>query len=281
MATTYTQNFSMPLMDMDDPHDQTLVNDAIRIADREIAVAQRGKAAYNLLDNSYFLKPVNQRGQTTYTGSGYSIDRWRAFHAGTTHTITASGLAVDTNDGSNPNLYQVLDANLIDTSKTYTAACCDSDGNIYVHSMKPTEATYAPVCLYLSGGTILFRIIGAKTWRWAALYEGEYTLETLPVYVQKGYVAELMECQRHKRKVRVNAVRTNEANNYYMCSFVHNMRVTPTATLLEFAPIGSPSVTDFTGCSISADDFSLIYAKLPTCSRYDAGTLLLDLNADL
>lgn len=30
----------------------------------------------NLLDNWYFGNPVNQRGQTEYTGSGYAIDRW-------------------------------------------------------------------------------------------------------------------------------------------------------------------------------------------------------------
>lgn len=32
----------------------------------------------NLLHNWYFANPVNQRGQTEYTVSGYTIDRWRA-----------------------------------------------------------------------------------------------------------------------------------------------------------------------------------------------------------
>lgn len=31
----------------------------------------------NLLDNWYFGNPVNQRGQTEYTGAGYGIDRWK------------------------------------------------------------------------------------------------------------------------------------------------------------------------------------------------------------
>ena len=34
-------------------------------------------------------------------------------------------------------------------------------------------------------------------WKWAALYEGEYTAETLPEYQPKGYGAELAECQRY------------------------------------------------------------------------------------
>lgn len=31
----------------------------------------------NLLDNWYFGDPVNQRGQTEYTGAGYTVDRWK------------------------------------------------------------------------------------------------------------------------------------------------------------------------------------------------------------
>ena len=38
--------------------------------------------------------------------------------------------------------------------------------------------------------------------RWAALYEGEYTAETLPPYVPKGYAAELAECLRYYRKIK-------------------------------------------------------------------------------
>lgn len=40
----------------------------------------------NLLDNWYFVNPVNQRGQTSYTASGYGIDRWKA--NGSTVTVT-------------------------------------------------------------------------------------------------------------------------------------------------------------------------------------------------
>ena len=40
--------------------------------------------------------------------------------------------------------------------------------------------------------------------RWAALYEGEYTAETLPPYVPKGYAVELSECLRYYRRVKSN-----------------------------------------------------------------------------
>ena len=41
----------------------------------------------NLLDNWCFVNPVNQRGQTTYTGLAYSIDRWRVNY-NTTLTVS-------------------------------------------------------------------------------------------------------------------------------------------------------------------------------------------------
>ena len=191
-------------------------------------LSQRDRV-WNLLDNSNFLQPVNQRGETSYTGNKYSIDRWRAYHASTTHTVTASGLAVSATD-ANPNLYQVLDATQIDTSKTYTAAACDSSGNIYVKTMKPTTTSYSPACVYLSGSNILFRLNGAKTWRWAALYEGEYTVETLPTYMPKGYAAELAECQRYYRKygmIQFPAAITSEGWASVGIDYT-GMRVTPT-----------------------------------------------------
>ena len=42
-----------------------------------VAQAVQGHSNPNLLDNWYFVDPINQRGQTEYTASGYTIDRWR------------------------------------------------------------------------------------------------------------------------------------------------------------------------------------------------------------
>ncbi len=49
----------------------------------------------NLLDNWYFAHPVNQRGQTSYTGSGYGIDRWILGGASiVTAALTANGITL-------------------------------------------------------------------------------------------------------------------------------------------------------------------------------------------
>ena len=66
--------------------------------------------------------------------------------------------------------------------------------------------------------------------RWAALYEGEYTAETLPPYVPKGYAAELAECLRYYRRITA----TNEtfagycANGVSYCMIpLQTMRIKP------------------------------------------------------
>ena len=49
--------------------------------------------------------------------------------------------------------------------------------------------------------------MGSAPILWAALYEGEYTAETLPVYQPKGYMAELNECRRYYQRF-YNSVKT-------------------------------------------------------------------------
>ena len=46
----------------------------------------------NLLDNWYFGNPVNQRGQTSYTGKVYGIDRWRAQADNAVVTVGGGGV---------------------------------------------------------------------------------------------------------------------------------------------------------------------------------------------
>lgn len=43
----------------------------------EALTASGGGVNPNLLDNWFFGRPVNQRGQTEYTAAGYTIDRWK------------------------------------------------------------------------------------------------------------------------------------------------------------------------------------------------------------
>lgn len=60
----------------------------------------------NLLDNWYFADPINQRGQTSYTGTVYGVDRWRSL-TGNTISVEMSGLRITgSNDTSFSNMIQ-------------------------------------------------------------------------------------------------------------------------------------------------------------------------------
>ena len=75
MATTV---LGLKTFTASDPVDYNEINDNYNKIDNGVKTAFKGRAAHNLLDNSWFVNPVNQRGQTSYTsGNEYTIDRWR------------------------------------------------------------------------------------------------------------------------------------------------------------------------------------------------------------
>lgn len=153
----------------------------------------------NLLDNSNFANPVNQRGQTSYTENGYTIDRWRTW-SDNTITEIKDGYLYHTEA-----IYQYVEG--MDINKVYTFAVKNTDGEIIICSGKPIDFPYNNGINIQSGGDGVFpyvRIWGenqVKNVEWAALYEGEYTAETLPPYVPKPYAVELAECQRYYRRL--------------------------------------------------------------------------------
>ena len=53
--------------------DSTLISEALK----KIPTTSGGGINPNLLDNWFFGRPVNQRGQTEYTAAGYTVDRWK------------------------------------------------------------------------------------------------------------------------------------------------------------------------------------------------------------
>ena len=157
----------------------------------------------NLLDNSDFRNPVNQRGKTSYTGSGYIIDRWY-IDAGSCTIENENGVIVSSLDDTNMTFMQHLEN--IDAEKVYTFAIKDSDGNVYLIQSTPGErieedTSFGTIIAKMLSGDITFAVTisaaNSKKFIWAALYEGSYTADTLPPYVPKGYDAELAECLRY------------------------------------------------------------------------------------
>lgn len=86
----------------------------------------------NLLDNWYFANPVNQLGQTSYTGNGYTIDRWIADQL----TIVPGGVCVP------PNSYFRTLFNFDTANKTFTMSVLTEDNVLSEYTVKTGSDEY-------------------------------------------------------------------------------------------------------------------------------------------
>lgn len=177
----------------------------------------RGHTPWNLLDNSDFTNPVNQRGKTTYNTIGYTIDRW---HIGNnTSVVTVGDSCVSfSGNGGNATPKQYVPITPAMRGKTVTGVVWLENGEPYVfgNGVIPSAAvstntlignsktimTGASVALseFTNGCLrVMFTISSGVTLRvkHIALYYGSYTVDTVPDYQPKGYAAELLECQRY------------------------------------------------------------------------------------
>ena len=215
-----------------------------------------GACVYNLLDNSDFVHPVAQAGVNGAHGAtGYAVDRWNRT-SGATVSQAADGLKIVSDKTSwTAGIQQRIEAKRFADVMTFAVrgvfpvACrlfvyigsgTTNFGTAYFQGdaaertlvlklTKPDGLTGDEVVnVYISPDTESTGT--AAVVRWAVLYEGEYTAETLPPYVPKGYAAELAECLRYYRRVTA----TNEtfagycANGVSYCMIpLQTMRMKP------------------------------------------------------
>ena len=220
------------------------------------AKGDTGACVYNLLDNSDFVHPVAQAGVNGAHGAtGYAVDRWNRT-SGATVSQAADGLKIVSDKTSwTAGIQQRIEAKRFADVMTFAVrgvfpvACrlfvyigsgTTNFGTAYFQGdaaertlvlklTKPDGLTGDEVVnVYISpdtGSTGTAAVV-----HWAAIYEGEYTAETLPPYVPKGYAAELAECLRYYRRITA----TNEtfagycANGVSYCMIpLQTMRIKP------------------------------------------------------
>lgn len=196
--------------------------------------------AHNLLDNSDFRNPVNQRGITSgasIAAYSYSIDRWsNQTSEARSFTLSASGIGLPVAT----TLIQKIEN--IQAGKVVTFAIKPSDGAIATLTgtveyasdgawMRLASINHSFGDMYIDtmNGVVNVAVYNTKviTIQWAALYEGTYTAETIPEYQPKGYGAELAECQRYYQ--------IRSANNIAAVDMRPTMR------------LSSPTITSVTG----------------------------------
>ena len=259
MATTV---LGLKTFTASDPVDYNEVNDNYNKIDNGVKTALQGRAAHNLLDNSDFTNPVNQRGITSQIGGGYGLDRWRADGSGTI-SVESTGISLT-------NL--VFGQPVPLKAGTYTLAFHLSDGrtlgyvfkfdgsstlNVINSSWNETTGAYIN-CYKHSTGVVTVQIVVAEGYTiivdWAALYEGSYTADTLPAYQPKGYAAELAECQRYYRRFINSAPAMSIAATAIEAEMPLEppMRVVPTITINSVGHAYTPEGTKSLSGSYSA-----------------------------
>ena len=260
----------------------------------------------NLLDNSDFRNPVNQRGVVygANRNNGYTIDRWyyeQSAGAGDGYFgLTEYYVSLLAPSDGYSQMHQNLEkyaklkgknvtfaarVNRGSTKKivcvTFTLGSVDvglnlfEDGNLKLYSV--------------DGMNILIRATGAEEFQfiWAALYEGSYTADTLPPYVPKGYAAELAECQRYYRRgVQGVTIGTQYNNTGSIFSLsVPGMRIKPTTTLTNILSQGWGNVAASNYTAGWTDNFgSSFYVNYISSVSDDVGknvAAVYEMSADL
>lgn len=221
----------------------TAKNEAVSYTNTQVKKA----APRNLLDNSDFTNPVNQRGATSYAGDFiYTIDRWMSGDGTATLSIQDNGVKVYSGSGSLiPYIFQRLEK-LRAGTYTFAAKFHSNTSLVSISNYSTDDGAAAPTTDEENGIIVLtftaeedfdqykayFRLQGASNdnsvvWEWAALYSGVYTAATMPEYHPKGYGAELAECQRYYQ--------IRSANNIAAVDMRPTMR------------LSSPTITSVTG----------------------------------
>jgi hypothetical protein len=165
----------------------------------------------NQLDNANLLKPVNQRGANSYTGTGvYCIDRWKLWgsYNVVAHTLTyVSGNSVS---HAGLNVCALVQRNTLFGEGETVTMSAKVNGTVYSQTitLQSTAASYPMGTFHFIAGvdTSAFFEIAIESSTvvidWVKLESGSVATP----YVPKGYGAELSECLRYY--YQVDSVRT-------------------------------------------------------------------------
>ena len=212
-----------------------------------------GRPNRNLLDNWYFAGggsqqgegqlPINQRGQTSYTGPGIGIDRWSS---DSQMSLTSDSLSVQ------GNLYQTKELSFMNQllGKSVTVSALTTERKLivgYVHLSDsydspifiPTSSPYFSVYYNPSDNGQPFRLNGTYSIIAAKLELGSH--QTLAYQDEDGnwqlfetpdYAEELTKCQRYQivypAQGTLIPLSGYNANSLWGCIFLpEEMRITP------------------------------------------------------
>lgn len=227
---------------------------------------QAQSANHNIIINPNFA--INQRGQTSYTSSGYTVDRWTMsgpgvtvvengvqLNNGTTITQYIEQTLIRANSNyvlsfyvgySNNNQFQKIGA-YIAVSSTGTVSSVTNFATIQNctigFSYNSTKSAYA-VSIATDSSAPAYLIV-----QWAKLEEG--TAAT-PCMIP-DYATELLKCQRYYQNIRLHGCATASSGTttiYAAVPIPTTMRVNPTITVISLPDVRGEGLSQ-TASSVS------------------------------
>lgn len=157
----------------------------------------------NLLINSDFRNPVNQRGQTSYSVSAweYTIDRWRGKNVDV--VVNANSITITNNSSEDGNFQQPLGTTLPSDNYIFSAKILKVTGSVYLYHRSGGTTLSAGVktrtfTSSTSLGSVQFYLAAGASIEveWAKLECG--TIAT--PFVPRLYAEDLALCQRYYEK---------------------------------------------------------------------------------
>lgn len=288
MATT-TSNLGLTKPNYADAADVGVLNSNFDVLDREVV---KRTNVHNLLDNSDFRNPVNQRGRAGIDlSSGYVLDRWRIWDTGTVYFSSGRYMGLE-----KTNLFQYIPAPYDRGVLTFAAKVWNGSIHVVTYDTSVIGSVTDGVCVIIrEENALATSLVAGHAYEWAALYEGEYTAETLPPYVPKGYAAELAECQRYFQRLFIGngfvsalAFSNTSARTVF---FIPGMRTIPTVSSdipLRFYVSGSYKTVSSVAVSDMTESAMTIYFTSEGLVTGDVhgihpngGTATITLSADL
>ena len=206
----------------------------------------------NLLDNTNFFNPINQRNQTSYSNTDaapkYSIDRWQVL--GGTFDVQTRTYTSNSTLGIYGNQFrQYIPLESVSIGDTITVSSVINDTRqIFTTTIPQYGDTVADAPFLLEttwGGfkmitreaehaallTMVVNVSQSITVDWIKMEFGSFATP----YVAKGYNEELTACLRYYQRLNMNfrgeAFNVGDGEKYFTTISFYPMRVVPTITI--------------------------------------------------
>lgn len=206
-----------------------------------------------ILDNWYWGNPVNQRGQTSYTGAGYGIDRWRIDDSGGLSSLLVNSdgtITISNGAAQNPIWFTQILEHIIPETKTASALVTGITGTANMYSGTTTgmslslnlntmqsseESNIGMRFVVFPNSSVTIKAVKLEPGPQQTLVHkeyGEWVLNEIPKYGDQ-----LAECQRYLFAARALSEFSCIGSGYISADGAEAIIVVPTPVSLRTSPV--------------------------------------------